>query len=51
MRQYAALAVRADACTGCSAPCANACPDGIPIPQRTRETHALLSLGPGDARG
>ena len=42
MRQYAALEIRADVCTGCSAPCAGACPQGIAISQRTREAHRLL---------
>ncbi len=44
MRQYAGLEKKADVCIGCSAPCTNACPDGIPIPERTRETHKMLSL-------
>jgi predicted aldo/keto reductase-like oxidoreductase len=44
MRLYAELETRADTCAGCAAPCADACPYGIPIPQRTRETHALLTL-------
>ena len=45
MRLYAQLETKADVCTGCSAPCANACPFGIPIPERTRDTHDLLTLG------
>lgn len=44
MRQYARLEVQADVCTGCSAPCANACPFDVPIPEATREAHRLLSL-------
>jgi predicted aldo/keto reductase-like oxidoreductase len=44
MRLYAALDTRADSCLGCTAPCAGACPDGIPIPERTREAHEMLSL-------
>ena len=44
MRLYAALEKRADVCLGCDAPCAGACPDGIPIAARTRETHELLTL-------
>jgi predicted aldo/keto reductase-like oxidoreductase len=44
MRLYGQLEVQADVCTGCSAPCANACPYGIPIPERTREAHELLTL-------
>jgi predicted aldo/keto reductase-like oxidoreductase len=45
IRGYAALDKQADVCANCSAPCAQACPYGIPIPERMRETHALLSLG------
>jgi hypothetical protein len=45
MRQYARLETQADVCTGCSAPCTNACPEGIAIAQHTREAHALLTLG------
>ena len=45
MRLYADLATRADACAGCSAPCAHACPDGIAISERTRGAHELLTLG------
>lgn len=45
MRLYATLEKRADVCAGCSAPCASACPDGIPIAQRMREAHDLLRLG------
>jgi predicted aldo/keto reductase-like oxidoreductase len=44
MRLYAELATKADACVGCRAPCATACPDGIPIPERTRRAHELLTL-------
>jgi predicted aldo/keto reductase-like oxidoreductase len=44
MRQYARLATNASVCAGCGAPCANACPDGIPIPERVREAHELLTL-------
>ncbi len=45
MRQYAKLDVKADVCTGCSAPCANACPFELPIPEFTREAHRMLTLG------
>jgi len=45
MRLYAKLPVQADVCTGCSAPCAGACPHGIAIPERTQEAHGLLTLG------
>jgi predicted aldo/keto reductase-like oxidoreductase len=44
MRRYAALGTRADVCVGCSAPCAGACPHGVPIPERIREAHELLSV-------
>jgi predicted aldo/keto reductase-like oxidoreductase len=44
MRLYAGLEVQADRCAGCSAPCAGACPHGIPIPTRIREAHRLLTL-------
>ncbi len=44
MRQYARLDVQADVCTGCSAPCANACPFDLPIPEATQEAHRLLTL-------
>jgi predicted aldo/keto reductase-like oxidoreductase len=44
MRGYARLTTQADACTGCDAPCANVCPEQIPISRLTRETHELLSL-------
>ena len=44
MQLYAALDVQADVCTGCAAPCAKACPYGIPIPERTSETHELLTF-------
>ncbi len=43
MRFYSALERKADACVGCSAPCASSCPVGVPIAQRLRETHAMLS--------
>jgi predicted aldo/keto reductase-like oxidoreductase len=45
MRLYSELSTRADVCAGCAAPCTGACPYGIPIPERTRESHALLTLG------
>jgi aryl-alcohol dehydrogenase-like predicted oxidoreductase len=41
---YAGLATKADVCEGCAAPCANACPDGIAIPERVREAHRMLTL-------
>ena len=45
MRLYTALEKKADVCAGCSAPCLNTCPDGIPIAKRMREAHEILSLG------
>lgn len=45
MRQYSKLDVKADVCTGCSAPCANACPFEIPIAEATQKAHQLLTLG------
>ncbi len=45
MRQYAKLEVQADVCTGCAAPCANACPFDVPIPEATAAAHRMLSLG------
>jgi aryl-alcohol dehydrogenase-like predicted oxidoreductase len=44
MRLYAGLETRADVCSGCSAPCAGACPHGIDIATRTRGAHELLTL-------
>jgi len=44
MRLYANLDTRASVCAGCSAPCAQACPDGVEIADRVREAHALLTL-------
>jgi predicted aldo/keto reductase-like oxidoreductase len=44
MRLYARLETQADVCTGCSAPCTGVCPYGIPIPEKTRGAHELLTL-------
>ncbi len=44
MRLYARLPVQADVCTGCSAPCTGACPQGIQIQERTIGAHDLLTL-------
>jgi predicted aldo/keto reductase-like oxidoreductase len=44
MRGYAKLEVKADVCTGCTAPCANACPFDVPIPEYTRAAHRMLTL-------
>lgn len=43
MRLYAALERQADRCIGCAAPCAGACPHGVPIQERTLGAHAMLS--------
>jgi Fe-S-cluster-containing dehydrogenase component len=43
MLGYSKLDVKADVCTGCSAPCASACPFGVPIPEYTRGAHRMLS--------
>ena len=45
MELYARLERNAAVCAGCAAPCANACPLGVPIQQRMSEAHDLLSLG------
>ncbi|HKK51482.1 MAG TPA: aldo/keto reductase [Myxococcota bacterium] len=45
MELYSKLEVNASACIGCSAPCLGSCPLGIPIPERTREAHELLTFG------
>jgi len=47
---YAALPARADACAGCSAPCAAACPSGIDIRERMLGAHELLSFPAAGAR-
>ena len=44
MRQYAQLDVKADVCTGCSAPCAGSCPFEIDIQTRTSDAHRMLTL-------
>jgi len=44
MRLYAKLEPNAEVCGSCSAPCASACPHDIPIPERTREAHRLLTF-------
>ena len=43
-QRYAALDKKADACAGCAAPCASACPHGVPIPERMAGAHDLLTL-------
>ena len=44
MRQYSKLEVKADVCTGCSAPCTGSCPYGIDIKERTSEAHRMLTF-------
>jgi len=42
-REYATMPVDAVACMSCDGkPCASACPNGIPLMMRNRETHARL---------
>jgi predicted aldo/keto reductase-like oxidoreductase len=45
LRLYGALGRSAAACATCPAPCAGACPVGIPIRERMMGAHELLSLG------
>lgn len=47
MRLYGALDRNAAACASCDAPCANACPTGVAIPERMRGAHEMLSMHPG----
>ncbi len=50
MELYSKLEVNAQACAGCAAPCLGSCPLGIPIPERTKGAHELLSFaGPASA--
>jgi predicted aldo/keto reductase-like oxidoreductase len=44
MRLYSQLEKNASVCASCSAPCLGTCPIGIPIAERTREAHELLTL-------
>ena len=43
MQLYAKLEQNAAACLGCDAPCANACPESIPIHDRMVGAHQMLS--------
>lgn len=47
MRLYAALDPERTAarCASCAAPCLGSCPTGVPIPERMRGAHELLTLG------
>jgi aryl-alcohol dehydrogenase-like predicted oxidoreductase len=42
-RLYAQLERNASVCTSCSAPCLGSCPVGVPIPERTRDAHRILT--------
>jgi predicted aldo/keto reductase-like oxidoreductase len=42
-RLYAQLERNASVCTSCSAPCLGSCPVGVPIPERTRGAHRILT--------
>jgi len=42
-RLYAQLERNASVCTACSAPCLGSCPVGVPIPERTRGAHRILT--------
>lgn len=44
MRLYAGLAHNAAACVDCAAPCANACPIGVPIQDKMLDAHRVLSF-------
>jgi aryl-alcohol dehydrogenase-like predicted oxidoreductase len=44
MRLYAQFETKASVCVGCSAPCAGACPLGIPIKEQALGAHELLTL-------
>jgi ferredoxin len=45
MRKYARLGGQnASLCLGCPAPCAGACPHGVPIQAKMIEAHARLTL-------
>jgi predicted aldo/keto reductase-like oxidoreductase len=44
MRLYARLEKQATVCSGCPAPCRDACPHGIPIQERTLGAHRLLTF-------
>ncbi len=44
MELYAKLEKQADVCIGCAAPCLGACPQGVPIQERTIGAHRLLTL-------
>jgi ferredoxin len=43
VRHYARLARDASACVGCPAPCAGACPLGVPIREKMIDAHRVLT--------
>jgi predicted aldo/keto reductase-like oxidoreductase len=45
IQAYAGLEKKADVCVGCSAPCAGACPHGVPIRERMIGADRMLRLG------
>lgn len=45
LRHYVALDRDASACVSCPAPCAGACPIGVPIREKMLNAHDLLRLG------
>jgi hypothetical protein len=45
MRLYAKLDKQANVCLGCPAPCAGACPEGVPIRERMLGAHEMLRFG------
>jgi predicted aldo/keto reductase-like oxidoreductase len=49
MRLYAKLDRDASACAACPAPCAGACPIGVPIREKMVDAHRLLSFGGASA--
>jgi predicted aldo/keto reductase-like oxidoreductase len=44
MQLYAKLDPQADACITCTAPCAGACPEGVPIRERLIGAHEKLTM-------
>ena len=40
---FDSIDLRADVCSGCAAPCAEACPFGVPIPEYTQGAHRMLT--------
>ncbi|MCA9510422.1 MAG: aldo/keto reductase, partial [Myxococcales bacterium] len=44
MQEYARLERDASVCVGCAAPCAGACPHGLPLQERLVDAHRMLTL-------